>query len=85
MILMIKMKMLWINKSKVAYRYLPWWCFISTAVMWSFEFLKKTSWNWKEWWKGWGSIMKIPGGEKRQPLNTAARRYLRKTEARLWY
>lgn len=82
---MIKMKMLWINKSKVAYRYLPGLFFISTALMWSFEFLQKTSWNWKEWWSGWKLVRKIPGQEQRMPLGKAARRYLKRVEARLWY
>lgn len=82
---MIKMKMLWINKSKVAYRYLPFAYFISTAAMWSFEFLQKSAWNWTEWWKGWMEIIRIPGKEKRQPLHAAARKYLKAVKARLWY
>ncbi|RPD41909.1 glycosyltransferase family 2 protein [Chitinophaga barathri] len=80
-----KMKMLWINKSKVAYRYLSFLHFMTTAFMWSLEFLQKTGWNWKEWWKGWGEIRRIPGKEKRQPLDDAAGRYLKSVEARLWY
>ncbi|MRG44880.1 glycosyltransferase [Chitinophaga sp. SYP-B3965] len=83
--LMMKMKMLWINKSKVAYRYLPLRYFISTAAMWSFEFLQKSGWNWGEWWKGWIAILQIPGKEKRQPLHAAARKYLKAVKARLWY
>lgn len=82
---LIKMKMLWINKSKVAYRYLPFPYFVSTAVMWSLEFLQKTGWNWKEWVRGWGEVLRIPGREKRQPLNAAARAYLKRVRARLWY
>ncbi|MGN6510574.1 MAG: glycosyltransferase family 2 protein [Chitinophaga sp.] len=80
-----KMKMLWINKSKVAYRYLSYVRFLSTAFMWSLEFLKKTGWQWKEWLKGWKEISRIPRSETRQPLNEAAKRYLREVEARLWY
>lgn len=82
---MIKMKMLWINKSKVAYRYLPRLFFLSTAVMWSLEFLQKTSWNWKEWRSGWREIWRIPGREQRTPLGTASRAYLKRVGARLWY
>ncbi|WP_346317749.1 glycosyltransferase family 2 protein [Chitinophaga sp. YIM B06452] len=80
-----KMKMLWINKSKVAYRYLSFPHFISTAVMWSLEFLKKTGWNWKEWARGWSEVLHIPRKETRQPLNAAARGYLKRVQARLWY
>lgn len=80
-----KMRMLWVNKAKVAWRYLPAYCFYTTALMWSLEFLKKTKWNWRAWLSGWKSILKIPAQEKRTPLNASARAYLRKTEARLWY
>ncbi|MBO9151881.1 glycosyltransferase family 2 protein [Chitinophaga sp. GCM10012297] len=80
-----KMKMLWINKSKVAYRYLSFFHFLTTAFMWSLEFLKKTGWNWKEWLNGWKEVRRIPRTEKKQPLDGAARRYLQKVEARLWY
>lgn len=80
-----KMKMLWVNKSKVAYRYLSYTHFLTTAFMWSLEFLKKTGWNWKEWLSGWKEIRRIPRTEKRQPLGDAAKGYLEKVEARLWY
>ncbi|WP_109697805.1 glycosyltransferase family 2 protein [Chitinophaga deserti] len=80
-----KMRMLWVNKAKVAYRYLPGFCYGSTAFMWSLEYLKKTKWDWKGWWKGWKAISGIPRHNKRTPVGTEARNYLRKTEARLWY
>lgn len=80
-----KMRMLWVNKAKVAYRYLPKYCFYTTAAMWSLEFLQKTKWNWKAWASGWSSIFAIPKKEKRTPIGPSARAYLRKTEARLWY
>ncbi|WP_341835859.1 glycosyltransferase [Chitinophaga pollutisoli] len=80
-----KMRMLWVNKAKVAYRYLPKYCYYTTAAMWSLEFLQKTKWNWKAWASGWSSIFAIPKKEKRTPIGPSARAYLRKTEARLWY
>lgn len=80
-----KMRMLWVNKAKVAFRYLPKSCFYTTAIMWSLEYLKKTKWDWKGWGEGWKSVFSIPGNEKRTPLGSAARAYLRETEARLWY
>ncbi|WP_119080417.1 glycosyltransferase family 2 protein [Chitinophaga alhagiae] len=82
---LIKMKMLWVNKSKVAYRYLPKLYFCTTAVMWSLEFLQKTSWNWKEWAGGWREIWRIPGRERRTPLGEKAKEYLRSVGARWWY
>jgi Predicted glycosyltransferases len=36
-----KLQMMWVNKSKVAYRHLPKKYFYSTAFMWSLEYLKK--------------------------------------------
>lgn len=80
-----KMRMLWVNKSKVAYRYLPFIYFITTALMWSFEFLKKTSWNWGMWIKGWAAVVRIPLSEKRKRISSNTLRYLKKVEARLWY
>lgn len=80
-----KMRMLWVNKAKVAYRYLPKVHFYTTALMWSLEFLQKTKWDWKAWASGWKLISRIPKEEKRSPLSPSARAYLRKTEARLWY
>lgn len=82
---MIKMKMLWINKSKVAFRYLSPLYFITTATMWSLEFLKKTKWNWAEWFSGWMEVLQIPGKETRQPIKAPAKEYLKKVRARLWF
>lgn len=82
---MQKMQMLWVNKSKVAYRYLSLLSFVTTSVMWSLEFLKKTGWNWKGWRGGWAQVFRIPGSERRTPLHAPAKAYLKKVEARLWY
>ncbi len=79
------MKMLWINKSKVAYRYLPFPYFVSTAVMWSLEFLQKTGWNWKEWARGWSGCCAYQEKKTACLLNAAARAYLGRVQARLWY
>ncbi len=80
-----KLRMLWLNKSKVAYRYLPFIYFITTACMWSLEYLQKTSWNIGGWLKTWGKAAAVPFKEKRRPLGGAAMKYLKETEARLWY
>jgi len=80
-----KQAMLWINKSKVAWRYLPFPYFLSTAFMWSLEYLRKTKLDFIGWIKGWFSVIAIPSKEKRNPLKPATMDYLRKTEARLWY
>jgi len=80
-----KLRMMWVNKAKVAYRYLPSLYFASTAIMWSFQFLKETNFNIKGYIEGWKQIFQIPRQEKRTPLSTATIQYLEKVKARLWY
>lgn len=80
-----KLRMMWVNKSKVAYRYLPIGYFITTAFMWSLQFLKETNFNVSSFLKGWKEVFKIPTTEKRTPLNKSSLNYLAKTEARIWY
>jgi GT2 family glycosyltransferase len=81
----IKIRMMWVNKSKVAWWYLPKKYFYSTAVMWSVEFLMKTNFNIPNFIKGWMEIFAIPGEKKRVPIGNAALEYLKKVKARLWY
>lgn len=75
----------WVNKSVVTYRYLPLLYFGTTAFMWSLEYLKLTSWDFKGWWNGWKKIIQIPGQNKKQTISKNTLSYLRKVEARLWY
>jgi GT2 family glycosyltransferase len=80
-----KLRMMWVNKSKVAWRYLPKRYFWSTAAMWSLEYLRKTNFDLSGWLKGWKDTLAIPRNEKHTPVSEATRDYLRKTEARLFY
>jgi GT2 family glycosyltransferase len=80
-----KLRMMWVNKSKVAYRYLPKKYFYSTSFMWSLQYLKITGFNLPGFIKGWKEIFSIPGSEKRTPVSTATLEYLKKVKARLWY
>ena len=80
-----KVQMMWVNKSKVAYRYLPIKYFVSTAVMWSFQYLKKTSFNWKLFFGGWKKILSIPQEEQRHPIAQKTLEYIESVEGRLWY
>lgn len=79
-----KMQMLWVNKSKVAYRYLPYKYFVTTALMWSFQFLKKTSFNWRLFIGGWKKIISIPRNE-RKVIGQTTLDYIRSVEGRMWY
>ncbi len=80
-----KLRMMWVNKTKVAWKYLPKKYFYSTAILWSVLFIQKTNFNWSNFVNGWRDIFRIKGTEKRTPLNAKTLEYLRKIEARLWY
>lgn len=80
-----KMKMLWVNKSKVAWRYLPFIYFASTSLMWSIEYLLKSKFDIIGFLKGWKTICRIIPNEKRTLLNKEKINYLKQLEARLWY
>ncbi len=80
-----KLQMMWVNKSKVAYRYLPKKYFYSTAFMWSLQYLKMTGFNLGGFVDGWSKIFAIPSIEKRNPVSKATMDYLRSVRARLWY
>jgi len=80
-----KLQMMWVNKSKVAWRYLPKKYFYSTALMWSMQYLKETSVNLGGFFSGWKKIFAIPATEKRTVISQNTMDYLRKVKARLWY
>lgn len=80
-----KMAMLWINKSKVAWRYLPMIYFFSTAILWSAEYLRKTKFDLIGWIRGWMKIITIPSTEKRTKVQSSTLSYLSSVDARLWY
>lgn len=80
-----KMKMLWLNKSKVAWRYLPTIYFITTSIMWSMEYLMKSKFDLLGFYKGWKNIITAMPHEKRQTLNSKTIDYLKQLDARLWY
>ena len=80
-----KLQMMWVNKSKVAWRYLPKKYFYSTAFMWSLQYLKETGFNLAGFFSGWKKVLKISSTEKRTPIKQTTIDYLRKVKARLWY
>lgn len=80
-----KLRGMWVNKSKVAWKYLPKRYFFSTAFLWSLEYLKKSSWHLAGYFKGWRLIADIPRTEQRRPVRRATMDYLRKVKARLDY
>lgn len=80
-----KLMMMWVNKSKVAWRYLAKIYFYSTALLWSFQYLRITGFNLKQYFRAWKAIAAIPRTEKRKKISKATLAYLRKVEARLVY
>ena len=80
-----KMKMLWLNKSKVAWRYLQTIYFITTSIMWSLEYLMKSKFDLLGFFKGWNNIITAMPHEKRETLNSKTIDYLKQLDARLWY
>lgn len=80
-----QVRMMWVNKCKVAYRYLPTKYFYSTAVMWSLEYFKKAGVDMKGWLKGWKQVSLIPKTQQRTTIQKLALKYLKRVQARLWY
>lgn len=80
-----KLRGMWINKTKVAWKYLPIRCFLMTAFLWSLEYLKDSRCDLGGFFRGWKEIVRIPGSEKRTPVRGSTREYLRKVKARLLY
>jgi GT2 family glycosyltransferase len=76
---------MWVNKSKVAWKYLPDPYFISTALLWSLEYLKKSGWHLGGFVKGWREVFRIPRTGKKSRVGPAAMAYLRRVKARLAY
>lgn len=80
-----KLKMMWVNKCTVAWRYLPKKYFFSTAIMWSIEFIRKAGLDFKTWVEGWKEIIKIPKKINRTAVKKETIVYLKETKARVWY
>ncbi len=81
-----KIAMMWVNKSRVAWRYLPVQYFFSTTIMWGLNYLKETNFDVVGFFKTiFGRIVRISSTEKRTPIGKKALDYCRQTEARLWY
>jgi GT2 family glycosyltransferase len=80
-----KLRGMWVNKTKVAWRYLPLSCYLTTAIMWSLFFLLKSKFDLIGFLKGWIEVLSIPFKEKRKIVTTSTIEYLNKVEARIIY
>jgi GT2 family glycosyltransferase len=79
-----KLRMMWVNKTKVCWRYLPLKYLASTAFLWSFFYLKNAGLQFKGWMQAWKDISEITKS-KRYPINNETLKYLKTLKARLWY
>lgn len=80
-----KLKGMWVNKTKVAWRYLPIANFFTTAIMWSAFFLVKSKFDLLGFMKGWALVIGIPFKEQKMPLSKKTLSYLKNVSARLEY
>lgn len=80
-----QLRMMWVNKTVVARRYLPRIYFYTTAIAWSFQMLLRSGGHVAEWLKGWKQVFAIPRRVKKQPLDRDSLAYLREAQARLWF
>jgi len=80
-----KLRGMWVNKTKVAWRYLPLYSYFTTAVAWSAFFLIKSKFDLIGFIKGLYEVISIPFKEKRKLLTTTTLEYLSKVEARILY
>lgn len=81
----IKLSSQWVNKSKVAWRYLPPHYYLSTMMAWSIEYRKKINGHWGTYFSSWKKALSIPFAEKKKTISKEAIEYLKKVKARLWY
>ena len=80
-----KIRGMWVNKTKVAWKYLPKKYFYSTAFFWSMRYLQKTNIDFKGWVEGWKQVRKISSTEPRDAVSPHVIRYMEKVDARLSY
>ncbi len=80
-----KLQMQWINKSKVAWRYLPFIYFLSTSLAWGVEYCRKAKGNWSAFFNSLISIAMIPFTEKRKVISKEALKFMKTVEARPWF
>ena len=80
-----KIRGMWVNKTKVAWRYLPMPSYFTTAILWSIFFLLNSKFDLIGFIKGLVAIVTIPFNEKRNKVSKLSQKYLNKVEARILY
>jgi GT2 family glycosyltransferase len=80
-----KLRQQWVNKSVVAWRYLPRRYALTTAFMWSLEYIRRVRGHPADYFRAWRDVLKIPFTVSRKPLRPEAIAYLHSVGARLRY
>jgi GT2 family glycosyltransferase len=80
-----KLRRQWVNKTVVAWRYLPLRFAVTTSIMWSLEYIRRVRGHPADYFRAWLDVLTIPVREKRSPLGAEALEYLRSVDARLSY
>jgi GT2 family glycosyltransferase len=81
-----KARMMWVNKSTVAYKYLPNKYFLSTSFLWSLFYLKNSGCNLAGFFKTYrNEIFSIKSTTAKRKLSRERIGYLKSLKARLWY
>lgn len=80
-----KIRGMWVNKTKVAWRYLPMPSYFTTAILWSIFFLLNSKFDLIGFIKGLIAIVTIPFNEKRNKVSKLSQEYLNKVEARILF
>jgi GT2 family glycosyltransferase len=80
-----KLRGMWVNKTKVAWRYLPFPSYFTTAIMWSIFFLLNSKFDLIGFINGWVAVITIPIKEKEHKVSKQTLGYLMDTEARIWF
>ena len=80
-----KLRGMWVNKTKVAWRYLPLYCYFTTAIMWSAFFFLNSKFDIIGFIKGWVAVITIPFNEKGKKVSKPTLEYLKKVGARIAY
>lgn len=80
-----KLRRQWVNKSVVAWRYLPRRYAVTTTLMWSLEYIRRVRGHPADYFRAWRDVLKIPFTVSREPLHAQSFAYLRSVDARLHY
>ncbi len=81
----VQLSMMWVNKSKVAWKYLSPFYFVTTACLWAGFYLKKSGFNLRFFFSSLRKIMRIPLSIKRTPVGADVMNYLKAVGARKWF